>query len=947
MSALRFLVLFLICGTLTRAEAQEATVVFDEDDPAGDGYYEASLGTVSGGDDLMLAGPSGNRMPMEEDVAFSGDESGQITYSHAEGGTWSLLVGAPGFTTLDLTDADSLIFYLNSPTGVAESEMPRVGLEDGDGVRTAVLPINPAGSAGFDAGRSGFLSGSDTDATFSVAYLDVLPAGLVRPGYPEDLTFTFADEQLDTSTAAIGSPAIPANFRIDAASGVQLDFRFRDTDGDGTISTTADYVTVLTPDADGALRPTWQVTLAGAEPQSPPDDGDIYLLAVNNGGVDGDPATWQRLAVAFSAFGPLGDLDLANVRGVRFADGGTTSAPRTLWVDYVAALTYEGGPIGPSPPSDVDVRVGNESVVFRWASVPGASAYHVYRQTEPGLPFERLTSTPTMFRNYADLEAENGESYAYIFRSLGPGNVPGPDSDPITATPQADVFDPYLDLLAETAFDYFWEEANPANGLIKDRSTSGSASSIAAVGFGLSAITVGIDRGWITREEGRERVLTAMEFFWTCPQSAAASNVCGYKGFFYHFLNMQTGLRAGTTELSTIDTALLLGGMLHVREYFTGDDPDEVAIRTLADDIYGRVEWDWSAHNSPLVTLSWKPEQGFSSFDWRGYNEAMIIYILGLGSPTHPLPDGAWDAWTASYDGDWGTFYGYTYLSFPPLFGHQYSHLWVDFRGIQDDYMREKSAELGAPIDYFENSRRATLANRAYCIANPGNHPNYGPDEWGLTASDDPFGYRAHGAPPAQSDNGTITPTAAGGSIAFAPDESRQALRHFYQRYRPRLWGEYGLLDAYNIRQNWFGDDFLGIDQGPFVIMIENLRTERIWDAFMQNEDVQRGLSRAGFTGNGVGSEDEVATGTELALNAYPNPARARAEIHFTLPTAGPVTLHVYDMLGRRVVTMADGMEAVGAHRVVLDTQRLRSGIYVVELRTSDAVLNRKLTVLR
>ena len=941
----RFALLLLLFGVAARVEAQEATVIFDEDDEAGEGYYDASLGTASGGATLDLAGPSGDRMPTETGAAFSGSEAGRLTFDHEEDGQWSLLVGAPGFGALDLSDADSLVLYLNSPAGVAETEMPRLGLEDAAGTRTALLPLDPPGRIGRDAARSGFLDGSTTDAALGVAYVDVLPAGLVRPGYPEDLTLTFADAPLDTSTAAIGVPATPARFRIDAASGVQLDFRFRDTDGDGTLSTASDYVTVLTPDADGALRPTWQVTLSGPEPEQPPGDGDAYLLAVNNGGIDAAPATWQRLAVALADFGPLGGFDLAAVRGVRFAEGGPTAAERTLWLDYVAALAYDGGPTGPPPPSDVDVRAGDEAVVLRWASVPGAASYHVYRQDAPALPFERLTTTPTTFREFADLDAENGEPYTYVLRSLAPGNVPGPDSEPLVATADGSVFDPYLDLVAERAFDYFWEEANPSNGLVKDRSTPGSASSIAAVGFGLSAITVGIDRGWVTREAGRERVRTTMEFFWGCPQGPAATGFCGYKGFFYHFLNMETGRRAGTNELSTIDTALLLGGMLHAQQYFSEDHPDAAQIRALTDSIYHRVDWTWAAPNSPLVSLGWRPESGFIGFDWRGYNEAMILYLLGLGSPTHPLPDGAWEAWAATYDGDWGTFYGYTYLSFPPLFGHQYSHLWVDFRGIQDAFMREKSAELGAPIDYFENSRRATLAQRAYSIANPRNHPNYGPDEWGLTASDVPDGYRARGAPPAQNDDGTIAPTAPGGSIAFTPEESHAALRHFYRRYRPRLWGAYGLRDAYNVRENWFADTFLGIDQGPFVIMIENLRTEAIWDAFMQSAYVQRGLERAGFTGPGLAAED-VGADAPFRLDAYPNPARVRADLRFSTPTAGPVSLHVYDVLGRRVATLVDEVTPAGEHRVVLDAQVLPSGLYIVELRTAAGSLTQKLTVL-
>ena len=632
--------LFLLLGCFaSAAAAQEATVVFDEDDAVGPGYYDASGGFTTGGDGLELVGPNGTQMPIEEDAAFSGDESGRIVYEHVMGGSWSLLVGAPGFAPQDLSDADSLVVYLNGPIGIPDSELPRIGLEDASGFQTVSLALDPAGSIGFDAGRSGFFPGSDTDAGFSVEYLTSLPATLTRPGYPEDLTFTFADVPLDTSTASVGVPAVPANFRIDAASGLQLDFRFRDTDGDGTLSELDEYIVVLTEDpASGSLRPTWRIELAGLGAASPPGEGDVYLLAVNNGGVDGDAATWQRLAVALADFGPLGELDLAAVLGVRFTNGGTTFGQRTLWIDYVAGLAYEGGPVGPPPPDEIDVREGEGSVVLRWERVPGATGYHVYRQMAVGLPFERLTSVPTVVRNFADLDATNGARYNYVLRSLGPGNVPGPDSEGVEAEAEAGVFDPYLDLVAEKAFDYFWEEANPANGLIKDRSTSGSASSIAAVGMGLSAITVGIDRGWITREEGRERVRTALNFFWTCPQSTAATNVCGYKGFFYHFLNMQTGYRAGTTELSTIDTALLLGGVLHAKEYFTEANADEEQIRALADSIYYRVDWPWASPRAPLVSHGWRPENGYIGNDWNGYNEAMIVYLLGLGSPTYPLP---------------------------------------------------------------------------------------------------------------------------------------------------------------------------------------------------------------------------------------------------------------------------------------------------------------------
>ena len=316
----------------------------------------------------------------------------------------------------------------------------------------------------------------------------------------------------------------------------------------------------------------------------------------------------------------------------------------------------------------------------------------------------------------------------------------------------------------------------------------------------------------------------------------------------------------------------------------------------------------------------------------------MILYLLALGSPTHPLPPEAWTAWTETYR--WATHYGYSFVVFPPLFGHQYSHIWIDFRGLQDAYMREKG------IDYFENSRRATLANRAYAIDNPRRYPNYGRDEWGLTASDIPGGYRARGAPPPQNDDGTIAPTAPGGSLAFTPEASRAALRHFYAAYRPSLWGPYGLRDAYNIRESWFASDYIGIDQGPILLMYENLRTEAIWTRFMEHEAIQRGLSRAGFEPVGTAVQ-ETEVPLRLSLAVYPNPVREMAVLRYELPGAGPVRLEVYDVLGRRVRTLVEGEQAMGAHTARLAASGLASGVYLVVLRTDEQRLTGRLVIVR
>jgi hypothetical protein len=430
---------------------------------------------------------------------------------------------------------------------------------------------------------------------------------------------------------------------------------------------------------------------------------------------------------------------------------------------------------------------------------------------------------------------------------------PPPDSSQAAA---------FLDTLEERTFHYFWDLTNQQNGLTPDRSPTPSFSSIAAVGFGLTAYPIGVERGYITRAQAAQRTLVTLRFFWTATQDSAASGVTGYHGFFYHFLDMSTGARFQQVELSTIDTALLLAGVLFCQSYFDGSDTVETEIRRLADSIYARADWRWISPRAPLVSMGWTPQSGFHTYDWRGYDEAMILYILALGSPTHAIDSTAWGAWAATYQ--WGTFQGQTDLGFGPLFGHEYSHVWIDFRGIQDAFMR------GHGIDYFENSRRAAYAQRSYAIANPGAWRGYSAQTWGLTASDGPgdvtltiggrtrrfYSYAGRGASfTGTLDDGTIAPTAAGGAIPFAPEIAIPALWAMRQTYSSSVFSTYGFLDAFNPTftpagaAGWFDTDYLGIDQGPIIAMIDNYRTGLVWRLMRGNPHIVRGLCRAGFTG--------------------------------------------------------------------------------------------------
>jgi hypothetical protein len=456
----------------------------------------------------------------------------------------------------------------------------------------------------------------------------------------------------------------------------------------------------------------------------------------------------------------------------------------------------------------------------------------------------------------------------------GPARAATPPSTTTTYASLPPAQQRLVDDLERRTFDWFWDSADPKTGLVPDHYPGESFSSIAAVGFGLTAYGVGVERGYITREQAAERTLATLRFFSDAPQNASEDDTAGYHGFYYHFLDMQTGKRFGRwVELSSVDTTLLLGGVLFAQSYFDRDTPAEREIRALADAIYRRVDWPWMQARAPLISMGWTPGGQFIPADWKGYNEGMLVYILALGSPTHPVQPAAWKAWTSTNDTTWGAFYGKTFLNFAPMFGHQYSHVWVDFRGIRDDWNREHD------LDYFENSRRATYSQRNYAIANPGHWTGYGANVWGLTASNGPGGivveqgdktlkfegYTARGAGLDYiSDDGTIAPTAAGGSIAFAPEIVIPALATMKQRYGKFIYDRYGFVDAFNpsfhikteLRTGrlvpelgWVDSVQLGIDQGPIVLMIENWRSDFVWKVMRRNPYIRDGLEKAGFTG--------------------------------------------------------------------------------------------------
>jgi len=423
-----------------------------------------------------------------------------------------------------------------------------------------------------------------------------------------------------------------------------------------------------------------------------------------------------------------------------------------------------------------------------------------------------------------------------------------------------------LENVRRTIVDYYRFQWNPQTGLIADRTQPGSPSSIAAVGMGLSVYIVAVERGILSRTDAVERTLTLLRSLHSSDQGPGP-DATGYKGFYFHFLDMQTGRRAIQCELSTVDTAILMAGILTAAYYFTRTDAKETELRKLAEILYRRVDWQWALDKGTTISNGWMPESGFLPYRWdTGYSEAIILYALALGSPTFPIAPQGYKDWISSFE--WKKVYDTEYLYAGPLFIHQMSHLWVDFRGIHDDFNRKVG------IDYFENSRRATLIHRQYGIENPMKFDHYNEYVWGLTASDGPgpavldvngvkrtfFGYAARGAP-FGPDDGTVSPWAVATSLPFAPETVLKTMHHIIERLKLFGHSPYGFVASFNPTfpehtnnyNAWASPWVFGLNEGPILMMIENYHTELIWKTMQRCSYLVKGLQRAGFRDGWLG----------------------------------------------------------------------------------------------
>jgi hypothetical protein len=422
---------------------------------------------------------------------------------------------------------------------------------------------------------------------------------------------------------------------------------------------------------------------------------------------------------------------------------------------------------------------------------------------------------------------------------------------PLRAGAAAAALPPALAGLERPMFDYFWDNADPRTGLIPDRVPSSAYTSIAGLGFGLTAYVIGAERHYVPRAAALARSLRMLRTLSRAPAE---------HGIFYHFIDLKTLRPTWDSDVSPVDSSLLFGGIVTAESYFDGPSAQERELRALAQRLLDRADWRWAAPRPPAIAMDWSPKRGFADYDWIGYNEAMLMYVLAIGSRTHPLPPAAWSVYTAGYPRTWGVHQGYEYLGFGPLFGHEFSQVWIDCRGIADPFMRAHG------IDYFINSRRAVLAQRRYAIEDPDHWRDYGADIWGLSASDGPgderievngavrrfWGYEARGDDGDAPDDGTLAPLAVVAALPFAPRRVEAAIATLRSRFGARIYGRFGFVDAFNPsfgRAGWFDHAYVAIDTGAALAMLENYRSGLIWRLIRRNPNIVRGLRRAGFSG--------------------------------------------------------------------------------------------------
>jgi hypothetical protein len=636
---------------------------------------------------------------------------------------------------------------------------------------------------------------------------------------------------------------------------------------------------------------------------------------------------WTRITIPMGLFLNSGDgVDYTVIKTIGFAQDSADGAEHTLLIDDMRIFRGDGTFPPVDPPDDITATPYEKHIEISWEPThnPDVAGYQVERSLDGGVTFEPVQLLDSSRYICVDWVGDLGDSVQASYRvaSLNAANEPSDPSDTVTATTFAMTDEELLDMVQLYTFRYFWDFAHPVSGLSRERNTSGNTVTSGGSGFGLMAIPVGIERGYITREEGADRVHKILDFL------EAADR---FHGAWSHWLN---GITGDVIPFSTFDnggdiaeTAYMAQGLLTIRQYFDGNSEAEQQIAQKATTLWEEIEWDWYRRdNSPAIYWHWSP-----GYEWQmnmrvtGWNEAAIVYLLAVASPTYGVPASLWHTGWAGSPGyvNGESFYGHELYVGPdwggPLFFAHYSFLGFDPRNKADSY-----------ANYFEQNRNHSLIQQAYGEDNPKGFAGYSAESWGLTASDDPDGYMAH-EPHSTRDNGTITPSAALSSFPYTPEASMLALKHFYREQGKRIWDWMGFKDAFNLERNWFADSYLAIDQGPIILMIENHRSGLLWDLFMANPEIMPMMDSIGFHESASSSVTDPLPAGEL--HVYPNPSGGEVHINFRIAEKGNAELSVWTLDGVKVRTLlSQDRIPAGEHHYAVGPGILKPGAYLVML---------------
>lgn len=587
----------------------------------------------------------------------------------------------------------------------------------------------------------------------------------------------------------------------------------------------------------------------------------------------------------------------------------------------------------PTPPTGVAAAGYESHVELNWkaSTSPNITGYQIFRSTD-SVNFDLLKSVPPSSTYLLDWTGDEGQNLNlfYKIKTTAAGGQTSDFSETVNAKTHLMSDEELMEMVQRQTFRYFWDYAHPTSGLARERNNGDpNIVTTGGSGFGIMAIVVGTERGWVTREAAVNRMIQIISFLQLADR---------FHGVFPHWVNGSTGKTIPFSQYDNggdlVETAFLMQGLLTARQYFNQNTPLEAALRDAITGLWEEAEWDWYRKNgSNVLYWHWSPDYGWQmNFQIRGFNEAHVIYLLAIASTTHGVPASLYSTgWAVSNYKNNSSYYGYPIFAGPPLggpmfFAH-YSYLGFDPRNKKDQF-----------CNYFTRNRNHALIQHAHAINNPENHAGYSADCWGLTASDDPWGYLAHDPLP-QNDNGTITPTAALASMPYTPDESLAAMRYFYREQGEKLWGQYGFYDAFHLGQNWFASSYLAIDQGPIVAMIENYRTGLLWDLFMQNPEIQPALDAIGFQADNSSAEENFLEKNGFDAIVFPNPAASNGflNLEFSILKKQKLTAEIADVQGRVVQVLFQNREmATGIFQEQFELKNLPRGVCFLKIKNEN-----------